>query len=1117
MLDKVHQELAAADEVLTDQPRSIGHLDLPDLEHREKHSIGLRFCLLTPAKRREIVQASTLRISGKTEVDLFTLDGGEIIAVSDKRLSSIPSGIDGLLITSSGGSRWQWHRRLESFQDAFRADPLAVAKGIENAWRDRFKFRSEIAGSDGKVAPGDEGLRPPQIGALHAIGAHWSVFANELATVVMPTGTGKTETMLSAAVNYRRGPTLVMVPSKALRNQTAKKFRSLGLLRKPLGLLEEDTPNPIVAVVTREPKSEADLSIFVGANVTIGVMASLGAASVEPLFPKIAEAVATLFVDEAHHVPADSWSAFRGAFKAHQVVQFTATPFRLDGKLVDGRVIFSYPLAAAQRDGYFKPIKFQSIFQIDKDDADEEMAIEGIAVLDADLKAGLNHLMMARCAGIPRGEKLVARYKRLAPGHNPILVHSDISQGLIDAALADLRAGRSRIVICVNMLGEGFDLPELKIAVLHDLHKSLPVLLQFTGRFTRTSASDIGDATVVANIADPQVSAKLERLYSESADWNKLLSEASSKAAREHAELVDFLTNSKPLVDEEEIEGLRISKNLLRPKFSTIVYRCTDFSPKTFQRGLSESVQVHAAWENEKESLVYFVTRKEDKVRWSRGKKLRDRQWDLFVLFHDKEAGLLHINSSDKDSVHSGLAEAVGAGKLIDKEDTFRSLGRINRLVFNNIGVRKHGRRNMSFAMYTGADVQQALTITEKAGTTKSNLDGRGWENGAVVAPGCSAKGRVWSKAQGTIPKWLQWCRPVGRKLIDETIDVTQILRNVLIPIEVTDRFPDETILSVEWPHETLKTTDERFFVSKRDDEQVPMAACEWHHDPEVSSPDRLAFRLVSAAGELNERVWLRLDAEKGYLFESDEKNLRMKCGREYRPLAEYLQDNPLMVRYVSLKELDGNLLYEQHDVTEVRIEEDRLVPWNWAGVDIKIESTWKAGVERTNSVQSHVAADYIDNGFHVVFNDDDAGEAADLVCLREEEDHILLALVHCKYSGAASAGERVKDVVEVASQAVRSAVWRGNFDRLYRHMMTRLTINGNGSASRDRFVHGTIGRLNAIAKSAKMKPIVLEISIVQPGVSRQRVTDDQAIVLGAAAAYIKQTVDVDLRVICSD
>ncbi|WP_346763412.1 hypothetical protein [Escherichia sp. E4694] len=37
------------------------------------------------------------------------------------------------------------------------------------------------------------------------------------------------------------------------------------------------------------------------------------------------------------------------------------------------------------------------------------------------------------------------------------------------------------------MLGEGYDLPNLKIAALHDHHKSLAVTLQFIGRFTRVN------------------------------------------------------------------------------------------------------------------------------------------------------------------------------------------------------------------------------------------------------------------------------------------------------------------------------------------------------------------------------------------------------------------------------------------------------------------------------------------------------------------------------------------------------------------------------------------------------------------------------------------------------
>ena len=45
-------------------------------------------------------------------------------------------------------------------------------------------------------------LRKPQIGALYAIKSHFTV-SNDEATIVMPTGTGKTETMLSYIVSEK--------------------------------------------------------------------------------------------------------------------------------------------------------------------------------------------------------------------------------------------------------------------------------------------------------------------------------------------------------------------------------------------------------------------------------------------------------------------------------------------------------------------------------------------------------------------------------------------------------------------------------------------------------------------------------------------------------------------------------------------------------------------------------------------------------------------------------------------------------------------------------------------------------------------------------------------------
>ncbi len=76
-----------------------------------------------------------------------------------------------------------------------------------------------------------------------------------------------------------------------------------------------------------------------------------------------------------------------------------------------------------------------------------------LAKLRRDLDAGLNHLLMARCSSIARATFVERLYQQLAPELRPILIHSKISD--TEARLADLRSGTSRVVICVDMLGEG--------------------------------------------------------------------------------------------------------------------------------------------------------------------------------------------------------------------------------------------------------------------------------------------------------------------------------------------------------------------------------------------------------------------------------------------------------------------------------------------------------------------------------------------------------------------------------------------------------------------------------------------------------------------------------------
>lgn len=101
---------------------------------------------------------------------------------------------------------------------------------------------------------------------------------------------------------------------------------------------------------------------------------TLGEEHTNPLAALIAKRVGAIIVDEAHHIAATGWASFRKHFADCRIPQFTATPYRREGKLIDGKIICEYPLHLTQRDGYFKKIAFQSVYEVEPNDADRANA-----------------------------------------------------------------------------------------------------------------------------------------------------------------------------------------------------------------------------------------------------------------------------------------------------------------------------------------------------------------------------------------------------------------------------------------------------------------------------------------------------------------------------------------------------------------------------------------------------------------------------------------------------------------------------------------------------------------------------------------------------------------------
>ena len=122
--------------------------------------------------------------------------------------------------------------------------------------------------------------------------------------------------------------------------------------------------------------------------------------------------------------------------------------------------------------------------------SDAAIARKTEEVFRADRAAGLNHYVMVRTDTLKRANDLMDIYDAES-GLNLALIHSGVPSKTVKSVLSELEAGTIDGIVCVSMLGEGFNFPRLKIAAIHVPHRSLEVTLQFVGRFARTNATDM--------------------------------------------------------------------------------------------------------------------------------------------------------------------------------------------------------------------------------------------------------------------------------------------------------------------------------------------------------------------------------------------------------------------------------------------------------------------------------------------------------------------------------------------------------------------------------------------------------------------------------------------------
>lgn len=953
-----------------------------------------------------------------------------------------------------------------------------------------------------------KGLRKAQFGALCSIRSHWTI-NNRPATIVMPTGTGKSETMLASIITEKIKRTLIVVPSNLLRKQIYNKAKTLGILYE-IGMLEKsEILYPNVLMLEENIKDIVVFKEYIKkSNIIVTTMNLINYMN-NDYVEFLSKEIDLLVVDEAHHISSKTWSKCKNRFINNKILQFTATPFREDGKRVDGKIIYNFPLSLAQKQGYFKQIEFIAIEEYDDSISDYQIAAKSVEVLRHDLKNGYNHILLVRASTVNRANQLYNNiYKEKYSDLNPVLITNKQTSNEKKERIELLNKLQSKIVVCVDMFGEGIDIPNLKIAAIHDKYKSLPITLQFIGRFARDKEG-LGDAKIITNIADSNISEALQDLYEKDSDWNELLPIKSS-------EYINKEITNQELMDGFYSQNLKdIDLNQIKAKISMLAYHIKDEEWKynnwinVFDEGKCKfSI-------NLQENIIVIIEPIENKIEWTSQKNMYDLIWNYHIVYWNKSKNIVFLNTSDK-SKGLKLIENIFASNPIQirNENVFKCLYGINRLSLGTVGLNSGINGPVRYKMFAGVDIAEGIAESSKSNCYKSNVFGHGYNGNGRVSIGCSYKGTIWSKWQESIAFWKNWCDTTIDKVLDPSIDIKEIIAGVLIP-EIVTEFPNMHIYRIDWPRELD-------FVSKK---KITICNSSGEYDiqdvglflEEDQSSQELKYFYVRN-DYFEEKFSIEINQNVYNIKSHGNVTSSIKIGNKNDALlSTFFNENPPVLWFVDGSSIEGNIFVELKNKKLNTFMVQNAEVWNWEdlGVDITVESQLdkQTKQKKENSIQFNVIKKLKKEGnYSIIFDDDGSGEIADIVAIAEEENKIRIDLFHCKYSHGKKPGARVADLYEVCGQADKSVYWKqdsiGMIDRMVRREIKR--------DKPSRFELGDLEKLKIIRNKLFLQSAMLNICIVQPGVKIDEITDDMQTILSTSYSYCMDTFSVPLKIICS-
>ena len=370
---------------------------------------------------------------------------------------------------------------------------------------------------------GNPGIRTPQREAYNELVKFAETPDEREVGIVLPVGCGKSGCIAIAPFAFRAARTLVVSPSLKIAEQLRDDFDPArpDMFYRKCGILDGQ-PYPEPAEIRGLTTNRADLE---EAHVVLTNIQQLQGDENRWLANLPGGFFDLILFDEGHHNVAESWDALKRKFPNARIVNFSATPLRGDGKLMAGRILYSYPVYRAIQEGYVKRLKAvvlnpRTLRFVRREDGEEiEVDLDEVrrlgeqdsgfrrsivtsaetlqTIADASLReldkmrraSGENRLkIIASALNLEHCRQVVEAYRSREVRAD--FVHSRRDPAENDDVLQKLENHELDVIVQVRKLGEGFDHPLLSVAAIFSVFGNLSPFIQFVGRIMRVIAQN---------------------------------------------------------------------------------------------------------------------------------------------------------------------------------------------------------------------------------------------------------------------------------------------------------------------------------------------------------------------------------------------------------------------------------------------------------------------------------------------------------------------------------------------------------------------------------------------------------------------------------------------------